>query len=98
MRPGRPQELVVISSRSTSGALNWVDTSAPASKTTSSSTRIASLAATASWLRASQDCVIVLDDIQQTLRRHGRFYNCRQNRSERRKKGGNYAGEIRVRR
>src|SRR6478672_6971453 len=91
MRRGRLQELDAISSMSTSGALNWVGTSAPASKTTSSSTRIVSLAATASWLRALRDCVLVLDDIQQVLRRHGRSYNCRQNKSGRRKKGGNDA-------
>src|SRR6476661_8336775 len=97
MRRGRLRELDAISSMSTSGALNWVGTSAPASKTTSSSTRIVSLAATASWLRASLDCVLILDDIRRVLRRHARSYNCRQNRSERRKKGGNDAAvKIRV--
>src|SRR5262245_66689397 len=86
MQRGRPRELDAISSRSTSGVLNWAGTSAPAWKTTSSSTRIVSPAATASWLRASQDCVLVLDDIPQALRKHVKSYNCRQNRSERRKK------------
>src|SRR6476620_10625555 len=94
MQRGRLRELDAISSKSTSGVLNWAGTSVPAWKITSSSIRIVSPVATASWLRASQDCVLVLGDIQQALRKHVKSYNCRQNRSERRKKGGNYAVKI----
>src|SRR5262245_10628814 len=88
MQRGRLRELDAISSKSTSGVLNWAGTSVPAWKTTSSSIRIVSPVATASWLRASHDCVLVLGDIQQALWKHVKSYNCRQNRSERRKKRG----------
>ena len=80
MQRGRPPGSDAISLKSINGASSLGGTSARAWKTISSSTRIVSPAATASWLRVSRRCAPILDDTQQTLRRHGKSYNFRQAR------------------
>ena len=94
MRPGQQRELAAISWKSINGASNSAVTSGPGWRTTSSSTRTGSPAATPSWCLAWLRCAGNMDGMPQALRKPDKFCNYRQDKSKNGKnRGGSYAGK-----
>src|ERR1700730_12049884 len=86
--PGPPPASAATSSKSMNGGWSSAGTSAPASRTTLSSTRRALPAAMRNWSRALPTCARPRDGARRVRPRLDRSCNCRRHASRRRNKGG----------